>query len=67
MPQVNVMNAQWKKVCTNLLVKTTFWLLTEVVLNLAGLDDLANYGEFVFGREITNGYTPVNMVLVSNL
>lgn len=61
------MNAQWQQVCTKLLVKTTFWLLTEVTLNMVGLDDLANYGEFVFGKEFITGFTPVNVMLVSNL
>jgi MFS superfamily sulfate permease-like transporter len=37
---------QWK----TLLVRTTLWLITEVVLNAVGLDNLADYGEFVFER-----------------
>jgi preprotein translocase subunit SecG len=37
---------QWK----NLLVRTTLWLITEVVLNAVGLDNLADYSEFVFER-----------------
>ncbi len=40
------MNVQWKK----LLARTTVWLLAEISLNLIGLDDLADYGEFVFER-----------------
>ncbi len=32
---------------SNLLMKTGIWLCTEVVLNGAGLGDLANYGEFI--------------------
>jgi hypothetical protein len=32
---------------SSLLVKTGIWLCTEVMLNGAGLGDLANYGEFI--------------------
>ncbi len=38
------MNVRWRK----LLVKTSFWLATEILLNLIGIDDLADYSEFVF-------------------
>ena len=34
-----------------LLFKLIFWLLVEIVLNLMGLDDIADYGEFVFPSE----------------
>jgi hypothetical protein len=37
---------QWKKI----LVRTSLWLATEVVLNFVGLDNLADYSEFVFER-----------------
>ena len=40
------MKVQWKK----LLVKTTFWLLAEIWFNFMGIDNLADYGEFVFER-----------------
>ncbi|WP_287254865.1 hypothetical protein [Moorena sp. SIO4E2] len=43
------MNVRWKK----LLVKLTLWLIVEVGLNLMGLDDIADYGEFVFERNST--------------
>ena len=35
---------QW----TRLLLKITVWLCAEVALTVLGLDDLADYGEFVF-------------------
>jgi hypothetical protein len=38
------MNTQRKQ----LLIKTAVWFVAEVVLNLAGLDNLADYSEFVF-------------------
>jgi len=33
-----------------LFIKTATWLIAEVVLNLAGLDNLADYSEFVFDQ-----------------
>ena len=38
------MNVRWRK----LLLKTSFWIATEILLNLIGIDDLADYSEFVF-------------------
>lgn len=35
-----------------ILKKLAFWLVTEVMLNLAGLDNLADYSEFVFEQEV---------------
>ena len=40
------MQVRWKK----LLIRTTFWLVVEVSLNCLGLDDMADYSEFVFER-----------------
>lgn len=58
------MKTQWKSI----LAKTTIWLATEIVLNLVGLDNIADYSEFVFGREfIAASYTGsvITMVLPS--
>lgn len=41
------MNVRWKK----LLLTATFWLVTEIYFNLIGIDDLADYSEFLFGRQ----------------
>lgn len=30
------------------LLKATIWLFTEVFLTMIGLDDLADYGEYIF-------------------
>ena len=38
---------QWQK----LFFKLMFWLVLEILLNLMGLDDVADYGEFVFNDE----------------
>ncbi len=35
-----------------LFTKTLIWLAAEIVLNLMGLDTLADYSEFVFDRNI---------------
>ena len=40
------MNVRWKK----LLVKTTLWLVAEIWFNSLGIDNLVDYGEFVFAR-----------------
>ncbi|MGK7916304.1 MAG: hypothetical protein AB4038_12315 [Prochloraceae cyanobacterium] len=37
---------QWKKE----LAKITVWLAAEILLNFLGLDDLADYSEFIFER-----------------
>lgn len=42
------MKRQWKTLC----VKATLWLVAEIVLNLLGLDNLADYSEFLFEREL---------------
>jgi hypothetical protein len=42
------MNAKWKK----LLFKVTVWLVAEIYLNLLGLDNLADYSEFLFERNV---------------
>ncbi|MDJ0510681.1 MAG: hypothetical protein QNJ64_15715 [Crocosphaera sp.] len=40
------MKIKWKQ----LLIKGSLWLLIEIYLNFVGIDDLADYGEFVFER-----------------
>ncbi len=37
---------------TNLVFKLMLWLVVEVVLNLSGFDDLANYSEFLFEHPV---------------
>lgn len=38
-----MMMRQWQK----LLLKILFWLSVEVIFNLIGIDDLADYSEFL--------------------
>jgi hypothetical protein len=40
------MKLRWKK----LLCQVIVWLVAEIILNLLGLDNLADYGEFVFDK-----------------
>ena len=39
---------QWK----NFLIRTTLWLATEILLNFLGIDDVADYSEFIFERYV---------------
>lgn len=41
--EVDLMQVKWKTLITQVLV----WMLLEFILNLLGLDDLANYDEFL--------------------
>lgn len=38
------------KLSKKLLIKCLFWLAAEIILNFAGLDNLADYSEFVFEK-----------------
>lgn len=38
------MKSSWKMA----LIKTIIWLTTEILLTIVGLDNLADYSEFVF-------------------
>ncbi|HEY9879941.1 MAG TPA: hypothetical protein V6D29_15915 [Leptolyngbyaceae cyanobacterium] len=37
------------------MTKATLWLAAEVLLTVSGLDNLADYSEFIFGREFSTG------------
>ncbi len=54
------MKTQWKKVW----VKATIWLVTEIILNLLGLDNLADYSEFIFDRDIAIATSQPKMTVV---
>jgi hypothetical protein len=41
------MQTQWQKT----LIQISFWLIIEILLNLLGLDNLADYSEFVFDQK----------------
>ncbi len=40
------MNVRWQK----LLVTITLWLTTEIWFNFLGIDNLADYSEFIFEK-----------------
>lgn len=42
------MQVKWKK----LLTKTVVWLAAEILLNFLGMDNLADYSEFIFDRGV---------------
>ncbi|MDJ0682361.1 MAG: hypothetical protein QNJ18_21180 [Xenococcaceae cyanobacterium MO_167.B52] len=44
------MQVQWKK----LLAKTIVWLAAEILFSFLGLDNLADYSEFLFVRYCTD-------------
>lgn len=48
----------WSK--NQLLLKIVIWLVAEILLNLLGIDDLADYSEFVFEK---NSDTDVILLL----
>lgn len=54
------MKKQWTKVC----VKVTFWLVTEIILNLLGVDNLADYSEFIFEKEVAIAIHSPQMTLI---
>lgn len=43
-----MISIQWQKVW----LKATIWLAAEIILNLIGLDNIADYSEFIFDREV---------------
>lgn len=43
------------------LVKITFWLLAEIWLNFVGLDNIADYSEYIF--ECNKDYVVANALL----
>jgi hypothetical protein len=54
------MKMQWQRIW----LKATFWLLTEILLNLLGLDNLADYSEFLFEQEVAIALRQPQMAVV---
>ena len=42
------MQVKWRE----LLLKTSIWLTAEIILSLIGLDNLADYSEFIFQHRV---------------
>ncbi len=57
------MNGYWKV----LLLKIAGWAIVEIVLNLAGLDNIADYGEFLLKPQLFPGVwgASISVVLLS--
>ena len=57
---------QWQSTLGRLLVQVAIWMVTEAVLNFAGLDTLANYNEFISEKMLSliNSHT-VSAVMTS--
>lgn len=56
------MQVKWKSLITRL----CFWLIAEIILNFLGNDDMADYSEFIFERDLNNLYQKNNhTVMVS--
>ncbi|WP_181256675.1 hypothetical protein [Merismopedia glauca] len=43
------MKTTWQQ----LTIKILFWLIVEVALNILGIDQLADYGEFIASKKIS--------------
>ncbi len=43
-----------------LLAKTVVWLTAEILLNFLGLDNLADYSEFIFERDVVSSAIRLN-------
>ena len=42
------MKVHWKKFC----IRISVWLAAEVLLNIIGIDDLADYSEYHFEQKV---------------
>ena len=51
------MKIKWSK----LIIYLTIWLATELFLTFLGMDDLADYSEFIFERYAVNNVAIVSM------
>ena len=54
------MESTWTLI-TTISAKMIFWVAVETCLSLVGLDNLANYSEYIFGREWGDGGTIVTL------
>ena len=57
------MQIQWHKLIT----KLTFWLMVEIILNLVGLDNMADYSEYLLGDRTTIAMSAPRQVISSSL
>ncbi len=62
--EVEMIQVTWK----NLIMKLTVWLLSEILLTFLGLDNLADYSEFIFSQQVSfynhvNSYHQISMII----
>jgi hypothetical protein len=43
---------QWQKIC----LKIAFWLCVEIILTLIGMDNIADYSEFILHSKSAHQY-----------
>ena len=53
------MNCSWGKLCGKALV----WLTIEIMLNLTGMDNVADYSEFIFKGNRVNSFLSASVIL----
>ncbi len=58
------MRTGWKKALTQI----SFWLFTEILLSFLGLDNMADYSEFVFKYKLSeiNSYPESRITTIAN-
>ncbi|MGK7931914.1 MAG: hypothetical protein AB4041_10845 [Microcystaceae cyanobacterium] len=54
------MDNHWKKS----VIRISMWLVAEILLNLLGIDDLADYSEFVFESSPSANHLAVSMYVI---
>jgi len=52
---------RWKRTA----VEITVWLVAEIVLNLLGLDELADYSEFLFKNKVITMNHPLELTITT--
>ena len=57
-----MMKIRWK----SLVIRSTLWIATEVLLTVVGLDDLADYSEFVFEKHASISIVRVETIVSNN-
>ena len=56
------MQVKWKK----LIVKITVWLFIEVLFSFLGLDNLADYSEYVFEKHLVDSNSRKSSLVIDN-
>lgn len=56
------MRPRWK----TLFVQIAFWAATEIVFNWVGVNDLANYSEFILDRKLALTEMPINISILAH-